>query len=115
LELGVYTKNGRRIFYAGPFPDGTNNVGEFLAIVHALALLKSKKKTLPIYSDSETAIVWVRNKHANTKLKPTNANAQLFELIQRAEKWLKTNTWNIPVLKWETEWWGEIPADFGRK
>lgn len=112
---GVYTKNGRRIFYAGPFPDGTNNVGEFLALVHALALLKEKGKAMPVYSDSETAMAWVRNKKAKTKLEPNKANAKLFELIQRAEYWLKNNTWESPILKWKTEIWGEIPADFGRK
>ena len=37
------------------------------------------------------------------------------DLIERAEKWLKTNTYTTPILKWETSEWGEIPADFGRK
>lgn len=112
---GVYTKNRKQIFHAGPFKDGTNNVGEFLAIVHALALLKQKNKCMPVYTDSETAIVWVRQKKAKTKLKKTPDNNNLFELIQRAEKWLKNNFWDTPVLKWKTEIWGEIPADFGRK
>lgn len=112
---GVDAKTGRLIFHQGPYKDGTNNIGEFLAIVHALALLKREKSNLPIYSDSKTAIAWVRNRKANTKLTPTRNNKILFELIERAEKWLKENIWSNQILKWETTIWGEIPADFGRK
>jgi len=112
---GVFTKTGERIFYKGPYPDATNNIGEFLAIVHALALQKQQGKSIPIYSDSQTAISWVKNKHAKTKLEQTTRNNEVFDLIQRAEAWLKTHSWDIPVYKWETENWGEIPADFGRK
>lgn len=112
---GVFTKTGQRIFYGGPYEDATNNVGEFLALVHALALLKEKGKTMPIYTDSDTARSWIRNKHAKTKLEQTPRNAKVFELIERAERWLKTNMWETPIYKWNTERWGEIPADFGRK
>jgi ribonuclease HI len=42
-------------------------------------------------------------------------NQQLFELIERAEQWLKSNTFLTKIVKWETKVWGEIPADFGRK
>ena len=112
---GVDTESGEEIFKQGPFFDGTNNIGEFLAIVHGLALLKKKNSNIPVYTDSMTAISWVRKKKANTKLEPTSRNAILFELIERAEKWLKSNTWSNPLLKWETQHWGEIPADFGRK
>lgn len=112
---GVDTLSGKEIFRQGPYFDGTNNIGEFLAIVHGLALLKKKNSNLPVYTDSMTAISWVRKRKANTKLESTARNAILFELIERAEKWLKTNTWSNPILKWETQCWGEIPADFGRK
>jgi ribonuclease HI len=113
---GVWTADKSEIFHYGPAKDGTNNIGEFLALVHALALLnKRDDQTTPIYSDSKTAIAWVKRKKANTQLKPGKNNAGLFEMIHRAEKWLKENTWKNPVLKWDTENWGEIPADFGRK
>nr|NQU89079.1 viroplasmin family protein [Bacteroidota bacterium] len=112
---GVNTTTGKRIFHGGPYPEGTNNIGEFLAIVHCLALLKQKGKRIPIYTDSKTAMSWVKHKHAKTKLEPTTRNKKVFELIDRAEKWLKANTWDIPILKWDTKKWGEIPADFGRK
>jgi ribonuclease HI len=90
-------------------------MGEFLAIVHALAHCKKHNITLPIYSDSRTAIAWVRNRLAKTTLERTAKNARVFELIQRAEDWLCTNTYVNHILKWETELWGENPADFGRK
>ncbi|NOU20127.1 MAG: ribonuclease H [Bacteroidales bacterium] len=112
---GVDAKSKRLIFHQGPYRDGTNNIGEFLAIVHALAILKREKSSLPIYTDSMTAISWVRNRKANTKLAKSPENEFLFELLERAEKWLKENIWKNPILKWETTIWGEIPADFGRK
>ena len=112
---GVDARTGKLIFHQGPYKDGTNNIGEFLAIVHALALLKRENSNLPIYTDSITAIAWVRNRKANTKLALSSENQILFDLIERAEKWLKENIWKNPILKWETTIWGEIPADFGRK
>lgn len=112
---GVWVKTGECIFYQGPYPEGTVNIGEFLALVHGLAFLKKKNYKMPIYSDSRTALSWVRKKKANTKLEQTANNKKLFELIERAEYWLKTNTCENQLLKWETGAWGEIPADFGRK
>ena len=113
---GVYTKTKVQIFHQGPFPQGTNNVGEFLALVHGLAFLKREGHlTMPIYSDSRTAIAWVRNKKLKTELVRTPRNEPIFELIDRAVIWLHSNTYQNPIIKWETEDWGEIPADFGRK
>jgi len=104
---GVLTHNKQEIFIKGPYKRGTNNIGEFLALVHGIALLKSKnKEDIPIYSDSKIAMSWV-------KKKPSNKD--LLELIKRAESWLKNNSFKNPILKWETKAWGEIPADFGRK
>ncbi|MEI7595668.1 MAG: ribonuclease H family protein [Bacteroidota bacterium] len=113
----VETRTKREIFHQGPYPNGTNNIGEFLALVHALAWSKQKGyHTLPIYTDSMTALSWVQNKKAKTKLEATSDNEVLFDLIERAETWLKkNNTWKNPILKWDTKNWGEIPADFGRK
>lgn len=112
---GVNTQTSEEIFHRGPFADGTNNVGEFLALVHGLALLKEYHNPLPLYSDSKTAMAWVRNKKAKTKLEATPHNQVLFDLIERAEKWLAENTFSTKILKWDTKEWGEIPADFGRK
>lgn len=113
---GIDLINGEVAFHQGPFERATNNVGEFLAIVHALAYLQKKGEThRVIYSDSKIAISWVKLKNAKTKLEKTRENETVFELIDRALQWLKTNSWDNPILKWETEKWGEIPADFGRK
>lgn len=112
---GVYTKNGKEIFHFGPLPNGTNNIGEFLAIVHALALMKQKNSDLPVYSDSLTAISWVRQKKVNTQLPRNEATERVWSLIERAENWLNSNTYSNQILKWETKIWGEIKADFGRK
>lgn len=112
---GVFTKTGEKIFIMGPFDDGTNNVGEFLALVHALAYCKKNKLQLPIYSDSMNAISWVKDKEARTNLEKTEKNEELFKLIDRALKWLNENSYENKILKWETKAWGENPADFGRK
>jgi len=112
---GVYTKTGEEIFRQGPFKEGTNNIGEFLALVHGLAFLKQKNSSLPIYTDSKTALAWVKAKKAKTKLEKNGVNATLFELVSRAEVWLQQNEYTTEILKWETSVWGEIPADFGRK
>lgn len=112
---GVYTATGTEIFRQGPFQQATNNIGEFLAIVHALAFMKKNKMNEPIYSDSYNAILWVSKKHVKTKLVQSAKNEKVFELIDRALKWLNENTYENQLLKWETEAWGEIPADFGRK
>lgn len=113
---GVETATGKQIFLLGPFKEGTNNIGEFLGIVHGLAVLKKLgREDMVIYSDSMTAISWVKKKKANTKLELTKNNAELFDLITRAESWLAKNSYKTQILKWDTKSWGEIPADFGRK
>jgi len=112
---GVDLRTGKEVFKAGPYEHGTNNVGEFLAIVYALRLLKKQHSSLPIYSDSKTAIGWVKKKCCNTSLVADRMNAALFELIEQAETWLEEHTYSNPILKWDTQAWGEIPADFNRK
>jgi len=112
---GVETETGRQVFRMGPYQGGTNNIGEFLAIVHALAWMKDNRMVWPVYSDSGTALAWLKNRKARTSLQQNHANGRLFKLVQQAESWLKENTYPNPVLKWDTEVWGENPADFGRK
>jgi ribonuclease HI len=112
---GVDVGSGKKIFHQGPFPLGTVNIGEFLALVHGLAYLKQQGNDMPIYSDSRTAMSWLRKKAIKTNL-PRNAKTEeLYKLVDRALIWIRSNTWKNPVLKWETAEWGEIPADFGRK
>ncbi|MBK7128502.1 MAG: ribonuclease H family protein [Crocinitomicaceae bacterium] len=113
---GVWTFNNEKVFSVGPYPNGSNNIGEFLALVHALAYLSKQRDeklhTLPVYTDSRIAMKWVKIKKCLTNKTP---GADVMNLIHRAEKWLRENTYQNKILKWETKVWGEIPADFGRK
>ena len=112
---GVDTKSKKILFKQGPFKEATNNIGEFLALVHGLAFLKKLKSSQIIYSDSITAISWVKKKKCQTKLTPNENNKEIFKLIDRAIAWLMTHSYDNQIVKWETKKWGEIPADFGRK
>jgi len=112
---GVDARTGKEIFRGGPYPEATNNLGEFLALVHALAFLKKKNSDMPVYSDSRTAISWVNKKSTGTKLQRNQRNEILFTVVEKALEWLKNNDYPNQILKWETEIWGENPADFGRK
>lgn len=112
---GVWAADGGLIFRVGPFEDGTNNIGEFLAIVHALAWMEKNGVKYTIYSDSRNAMLWIANKKCKTKLERTGRNDEVFNLIERAERWLNTHSFRTKIVKWETKDWGEIPADFGRK
>ncbi len=112
---GVELMTGRTLFRIGPFDDATNNIGEFLAIVHAMALMAKQGKYHNIYSDSVSGMAWARTRKVKTQLKPTPRNAKVFELMARAVTWLNTHQFPSKVMKWQTEKWGEIPADFGRK
>ena len=112
---GVELMTGRTLFRVGPFDDATNNIGEFLAIVHAMALMQQQGKFHNIYSDSVSGMAWVRNRKVKTQLKTTPRNGKVFELMARAVTWLNSHTYPGKVLNWQTDRWGEIPADFGRK
>lgn len=111
---GIDLATGTQVFHFGPV-HGTNNIGEFLAIVHALALMERQGLRKTIYSDSYNAILWVSKKKCKTTLARDAQTAQLFDIIGRAEAWLRTHAIQVPIIKWETSAWGEIPADFGRK
>jgi ribonuclease HI len=112
---GVNTETKEILFSQGPFPQGTVNLGEFLALVHGLAYLKKQNYSIPIYSDSRTAIAWVKKKAIKTTLERNYQNADLFSRVDKALEWLQNNPFSTPILKWETEDWGENPADYGRK
>ncbi|MBR4433158.1 MAG: ribonuclease H family protein [Bacteroidaceae bacterium] len=113
---GVYIPNGQELFHFGPV-HGTNNIGEFLAIVHAMALIRREGWQMAVYSDSRNAIKWVNEGVCKTRLAVDEQTRPLFALIARAEKWLADNPLpnRPPLYKWDTDNWGEIPADFGRK
>lgn len=112
---GVKVDTGEEIFHVGPLVGGSNNIGEYIALVHVLALLQAKgDNATPVYSDSRTALAWLRHRHSKTTVN-LDSSLPLASILARADRWVATHTWQNPVLKWETEKWGEIPADFGRK
>lgn len=111
---GIDLATGQVVFHFGPL-HGTNNIGEFLAIVHALALMQQHGIRKAIYSDSVNAMLWVKKRQCKTKLERNAKTEPLFQIIARAENWLRTHQYDTPIIKWETKEWGEVPADFGRK
>ncbi|MBD2844813.1 ribonuclease H family protein [Paenibacillus sp. IB182496] len=112
---GVDTATGELLFQVGPIPNGTNNLGEFIAIVHALSYLKARGSARTVYTDSRTALAWIRNKKIASTLRRDASTAQVWALADRAMRWLHENDYPNKIVKWETESWGEIKADFGRK
>lgn len=112
---GVDLMSGEQLFHVGPFEQSTNNIGEFLAIVHAMSLMHARGENHTIYSDSKTGMAWVRDRKVKTQLKRTPKTERSFQLMERALSWLNTHSFRPRVVKWDTDHWGEIPADFGRK
>jgi ribonuclease HI len=112
---GVDTRTGEVLFSHGPVSKGTNNIGEFLAIVHALAYLQKMGSGKTVYSDSRTALKWVKDKRVATNLVRDESTEEVWKLVDRAVQWLQTNPCSNKLLKWETSVWGEIKADYGRK
>lgn len=111
---GIYIPTRTRVFHYR-HERGTNNIGEFLAIVHGLSYLKKHHLQQIIYSDSVNAINWVKQKQCKSKLPVDARTTDLWEYVHRAETWLRQNTFSTEIKKWNTAEWGEIPADFGRK
>ncbi|MFC5469270.1 ribonuclease H [Cohnella suwonensis] len=112
---GVDTRTGEVIFAVGPIRKGTNNLGEFLAIVHGLAYLKKLGSDKTVYSDSVNALKWVKQKEVSSTLPRDESTKEIWDMVDRAVSWLRTNAYKNNVLKWQTKSWGEIKADYGRK
>lgn len=116
MEFNVKdTKTGELLINKSYF-SGTNNLAEFLAVVNAIEYLKQnnlRKKI--IYTDSVTAMAWVRDKTVNTNF-DTTLDFNLENDIKEALEYLqKEPSYNYTIKKWDTINWGEIPSDFGRK
>jgi ribonuclease HI len=112
---GVDTQTGEILFQVGTIENGTNNLGEFIAIIHGLSYLKKLGSNKTVYTDSKTALSWIRNKKVASTLVRDESTKKVWELTDRALNWLQNNTYQNKVLKWKTEEWGEIKADYGRK
>lgn len=112
--IGVATGTGDKLFQVSTLPNSTNNIGAFLAVCHALAFCAERGLETPIYSDSQTALAWIRHRKCGSALTRTAANLKTFDLVNRAERWLASHDWRNSVLQWNTKAWGPIPANFKR-
>lgn len=107
---GILISTGEEVFHFGPMY-GTNNIGECLALCYAL---KQYDNVIPIYTDSKTALAWVRDGKHKSTLKRTPETEALYTLLESyLDDIVYTKLDNVH--KWDTKNWGEIPADFGRK
>jgi ribonuclease HI len=101
------------------FEGETNNIAEFLGLVSAIKYLKDRNLQLVVYTDSITAISWVKNQKANTTAKTKGKlTSKLETWLEKVEEFLTQNKElmkKVKIIKLETKEWGEIPADFGRK
>lgn len=111
----VLFPGNKTVVKCGPHRYGTNNIGEFLALVNAIEFRQTRDLDLPIYTDSITALAWVRDKRCKTTLVVGDHNPRLAELVRSAEEYLRSNPNTANINKWDTEAWGDIPADYGRK
>lgn len=113
---GVWNHNRQVAFASSVIPNGTNNIAEFLAVVEAMQLLQKMGREWPIYTDSVTALSWIRKRQVkSTIFSDPFANQELKDRVIKALDWLTENNPQTPVFKWRTTQWGEIPADYGRK
>ena len=90
---GIYIPTRTRIFHYQA-PKGTNNIGEFLAIVHGLSYLKKHHLNQIIYSDSVNAMSWVRQK--------TPATSVSAAIRLKTSKASTTPTWipSMAMVRW---------------
>jgi ribonuclease HI len=111
--------SSNEVFRSKVYPGGTNNIAEFLGLVEGIKYFLSRGEPIKIYTDSVTALAWVRNCKANSS-PMGGVSEELTKLISEAEMYLieyseKIKGVSTQILKWNTKEWGEIPADFGRK
>lgn len=107
---GIDLKTGEQIFFED-IGNKTVNIGEFLGVVTAIKyILENDYSPRIIYTDSITAIAWVRDKKTASKKK--------YPALKKAEIFLKAMSEEIDkieILHWDNNKLGEIPADFGHK
>jgi ribonuclease HI len=92
--------------------DGTGETNNFWELAGICAAIKRVKfngaKSAIIYSDSQTAIAWLKNKKAKKGTKN-------IEKIAKMIAYAIANGEGIVIKKWDTTKWGEIPVDPGNK
>ena|ERR1035437_6062123 len=93
----------------------TNNLAEFMGVVHAVSYVKVKKLDYGVvYSDSAIAIGWFRSQKISSGIDLMKGK-DVLEDLRRSLLWLSEQKHLIAVNKWQTKLWGECPADFGNK
>lgn len=107
---GFVLETGEKIFYH-EIGYQTTNIGEFLALVDSIKwVIENDYFPKVIYSDSVTAIAWVREMRTASKKKNKDLyKAEIF--LQVFEEAIK----DIEIIHWNSKIWGENPADFGNK
>ena len=109
---GIDLRTGETVFAEGPVDAGTNNLGEFLAIVRALEMLDRQEVSGPIWSESDVAIAWVGEGRHRSSVKPTDRNRELRRRLCRAELFLVDAPAPADVRRWRSDAWGAIPVEF---
>jgi ribonuclease HI len=126
---GIDLETGELLFHQ-KLGIATNNIAEFCALGHAILYASDKGFKITIYSDSQTAISWIRKKKVNSKLPDNPKTQKAIDYVCRIESalnqvigeiksdgidlYVKGNA-EIIVSKWYSSEYGEIPADFGNK
>ena len=106
---GIDLKTDKELFHIS-IGNSTNNIAEFIGVIHAYAYSEKHNMNAIIWTDSMTAISWIKNKKVKTTFTEYN------DILERAKKYLFLTTFDMTrIKKWNTKEWGEIPADFGRK
>lgn len=122
LEFRVVNIETGQELYRNSFADTlhTTNIGEFFGLVRGIKIHIDSNLALdyPIFSDSQVAIGWVNGLYVNSKNLRKPENRLFFPFVEKGLEYLRKITKAKkmpPVLKWRTDIWGEIPADFDRK
>lgn len=117
LEWQILALPNLTPIHASPvYPHANINLGEFVAIVDAMRILKARgDKTTTVYSDSLTAIAWYKNKRVKSRHPRNEKTAHILDTVARALQWVKEVNPPNPVVFWDKVIWDENPADFGRK
>lgn len=115
---GILIKNWEvnkgKVIFEKEFPQTSNNLTEYLAILEAMRWRAKNDPKIAIYSDSTVAIWWVRKWWHNCGQLPMWQHAKSY--TEKLEKW-RNKSWakfeNIYQRFTKKRW--DIPADYGRK
>lgn len=109
---GIDIETRKVVFHVHIPGISTNNIGELLAVVEGYKYAADKGKDYFVYSDSQVAISWARQKKCKTNFHVSDI--QQIKMINEAEGYLRGYKGNSVQL-WSTKLFGQIYADFNRK